>query len=381
MVVATGMDTELGRIAALSQRVGRDESPLERQVKRVALADRGGGGRGRRAGAGPRRAGGGAAAGGVGRVRDRPAGRQRPRGPAADDHAGPRRRRAGALRPRGAREAAVRRRDARRDVGHLHRQDRDADRRTGCGRACSGPPTARRASTPARSPRPRPSGPSPAAPAACTSADPDGAGGWAGDPTEAAILEAAAAVGEPAAAGRRDAARRREFHFDPAVRLMTTIDEDDDGLWISTKGAPEAVLALCARPLGSRARGGDPRRRTARADAAAAEGLRVLAVAGRRLEPGEPSRRAGRGRARPSPARPGGDERPAPARGRRGRRRAAATRGSGSSWSPGQRPHRDRRGVRQVGIGRRRRPVVTGDELDAMSEARARRAAGPDRET
>jgi magnesium-transporting ATPase (P-type) len=36
MVTATGMGTELGRIAALSQRAGRDESPLEHQVKRVA---------------------------------------------------------------------------------------------------------------------------------------------------------------------------------------------------------------------------------------------------------------------------------------------------------------------------------------------------------
>jgi magnesium-transporting ATPase (P-type) len=36
LVFATGMRTELGRIAALSQRTGRDESPLEQQVKRVA---------------------------------------------------------------------------------------------------------------------------------------------------------------------------------------------------------------------------------------------------------------------------------------------------------------------------------------------------------
>ncbi|UUL77905.1 HAD-IC family P-type ATPase [Pseudarthrobacter sp. Fe7] len=36
VVFATGMHTELGRIAALSERVGHDESPLEQQVTRVA---------------------------------------------------------------------------------------------------------------------------------------------------------------------------------------------------------------------------------------------------------------------------------------------------------------------------------------------------------
>jgi magnesium-transporting ATPase (P-type) len=36
LVTATGMHTEIGRIAALSERVGRDSSPLETQVKRVA---------------------------------------------------------------------------------------------------------------------------------------------------------------------------------------------------------------------------------------------------------------------------------------------------------------------------------------------------------
>ncbi len=35
LVTSTGMHTELGRIAALSQRAGPDESPLERQVKRA----------------------------------------------------------------------------------------------------------------------------------------------------------------------------------------------------------------------------------------------------------------------------------------------------------------------------------------------------------
>ena len=44
LVFATGMHTELGRIAALSERVDSEESPLEAQVRRVAwliAADRG----------------------------------------------------------------------------------------------------------------------------------------------------------------------------------------------------------------------------------------------------------------------------------------------------------------------------------------------------
>ena len=36
VVVATGMGTELGRIAALSERVKPEQSPLERQIRRVA---------------------------------------------------------------------------------------------------------------------------------------------------------------------------------------------------------------------------------------------------------------------------------------------------------------------------------------------------------
>src|ERR1019366_9573526 len=36
VVTATGMHTEIGRIAALSERVAGDTSPLENQVKKVA---------------------------------------------------------------------------------------------------------------------------------------------------------------------------------------------------------------------------------------------------------------------------------------------------------------------------------------------------------
>ena len=88
IVFATGMATELGRIAGLSERVKADPSPLERQVRRVAwliAGGRGGAGAGvhsvrdarRRALAGERR-----------RVRRGPAGRPGSRGPVAGDHAG-----------------------------------------------------------------------------------------------------------------------------------------------------------------------------------------------------------------------------------------------------------------------------------------------------
>ena len=40
LVFATGMHTELGRIAALSERAQQEESPLERQVRRVAESSR-----------------------------------------------------------------------------------------------------------------------------------------------------------------------------------------------------------------------------------------------------------------------------------------------------------------------------------------------------
>ena len=94
LVFATGMHTELGRIAALSERVEVEPSPLERQVRRVAwlIAAR----RGRRRRSRSCRSAGSAPAcrSTTRSVRDRPDRRERPGGAAADDHARARRRRA-----------------------------------------------------------------------------------------------------------------------------------------------------------------------------------------------------------------------------------------------------------------------------------------------
>ncbi|MEW6582945.1 MAG: cation-transporting P-type ATPase [Actinomycetota bacterium] len=128
--------------------------------------------------------------------------------------------------------------------------------------------------------------------ARCTTAEP-AAGGALGDPTEVALLRLARDAGVAADPSDRDARRVARFSFDPVLRLMSTVDAEDDGAWIDVKGAPEEVLARCdalldgdgtARPL-------DAGRRAAAADAAdrfASRGLRVLAAARRPLPAGQP---------------------------------------------------------------------------------------------
>jgi calcium-translocating P-type ATPase len=125
----------------------------------------------------------------------------------------------------------------------------------------------------------------------CTNARRDPDGTTSGDPTEVALLDAAASLGVSVTADQRERARRQHFHFDPTFKLMTTVDDRKGALWIHTKGAPETVLPRCTtilepdgttRPL-------DQAQRAAIAhsvDAYAAEGLRVLAFANRELAPG-----------------------------------------------------------------------------------------------
>jgi len=81
---------------------------------------------------------------------------------------------------------------------------------------------------------------------ACSSADLHGpAGRPAGDPTEVALLEFFEALGVDTSAPHRNAARRAVFRFDPRLKLMTTVDAADTSLVIHTKGAPEEVLRRC----------------------------------------------------------------------------------------------------------------------------------------
>ncbi|GAA4542101.1 cation-transporting P-type ATPase [Pseudonocardia xishanensis] len=95
-----------------------------------------------------------------------------------------------------------------------------------------------------------------------------------GDPTELALLDLAARAGADVRPEVRDAERRALYAFDPRRRTMATLDPVPGGLRVHLKGAPEVVLPLC---------GVDPAVDAA-VDAMTGRGLRVLAVAAREVD-------------------------------------------------------------------------------------------------
>ena len=117
-----------------------------------------------------------------------------------------------------------------------------------------------------------------------------------GDPSESALLVAAARLGEDVerAQKERQDRRRRLYHFDARVKRMTTADEEPDGsLWYHTKGAPLELLRRCTavRDRGSadRALTDEDREKVRRAfERYAGEGLRVLGFAEKKALGPEP---------------------------------------------------------------------------------------------
>jgi calcium-translocating P-type ATPase len=112
--------------------------------------------------------------------------------------------------------------------------------------------------------------------------------GASGDPTEIAVVRLAAALRLPPAS---PSSRQAIFRFDPRLRLMSTVDRDNGQLWVDAKGAPEAVLALTteiATEAGrSRPITADDRVKLAAViDQYGGRGLRLLAVARRGLATG-----------------------------------------------------------------------------------------------
>ena len=115
----------------------------------------------------------------------------------------------------------------------------------------------------------------------------NGQPGWMGDPMEIALAQFA---GEAADLG--DGAVVDEIPFDSERRRMSVVVEHGGERWLYCKGAPEVVLARCERLENAGAESAldeATRRRVNEVHGAMADGgLRVLAFACRRLEAGEP---------------------------------------------------------------------------------------------
>jgi Ca2+-transporting ATPase len=108
-------------------------------------------------------------------------------------------------------------------------------------------------------------------------------GAWQGDPTETALTEAAAAAGLEKAALDTEYARIHEQPFDSQRKLMSTLHRDGERFIAYTKGAPESVLPLCTSQWREGGNVALDRNGAVRAaDMLATQGLRVLALAGRR---------------------------------------------------------------------------------------------------
>ena len=134
---------------------------------------------------------------------------------------------------------------------------------------------------------------------ACNNAEVNPDGEELGDPTELALLHAAdrlrAVPLDPAVDPavdpvlRAPTTRLSVFSFDPGRRLMSTIDADGDAVTMHTKGAPEVIVVRCTSVLSAdgteRPLDGATRRAIdARIDDLASRGLRVLGVARRSLD-------------------------------------------------------------------------------------------------
>jgi Ca2+-transporting ATPase len=107
-------------------------------------------------------------------------------------------------------------------------------------------------------------------------------GAYFGDPTEVALSEAALAQGLDLADLSARFPRAGELVFDSDRKRMTTIHPSDGGYVAYTKGAPEAVIGRCTAMLTAEGRDAiDARSWLAEAERMAEQGLRVLAVAER----------------------------------------------------------------------------------------------------
>jgi Ca2+-transporting ATPase len=114
------------------------------------------------------------------------------------------------------------------------------------------------------------------------------AGQAVGDPLEVALLVAGANAGLSQAEVQHTLPKVREEAFDPDVKMMATFHTENHQYRVAVKGAPEAVLAVCTRVATStgvqQMRQEDRQRWQACNLQMAKDGLRVLALATRHVD-------------------------------------------------------------------------------------------------
>ncbi|MCR9098275.1 MAG: cation-transporting P-type ATPase, partial [bacterium] len=122
--------------------------------------------------------------------------------------------------------------------------------------------------------------------ALCNSASLDGGGEDArgtGDPMEVALLVGACRAGLMRDDLIEESEEVRREEFDASVKMMATYHQDEDGIRVAVKGAPEAVLEVCTHVFEDKRRRkleGDARDAWLdRNEATTASGLRALALA------------------------------------------------------------------------------------------------------
>jgi len=109
-------------------------------------------------------------------------------------------------------------------------------------------------------------------------------GKLSGDPTETALLEAAEAAGFSQISLQQDLPRQAELPFDSERARMSTLHREGKDVLMLVKGAPEGVLSLCVDQLAAEGVVAiDPAALQDEAEQLAAQGLRVLAFALKRL--------------------------------------------------------------------------------------------------
>ncbi len=116
---------------------------------------------------------------------------------------------------------------------------------------------------------------------------------FAGDPVDVALMRAAQEAGQEAQAVRRDNPILSEYTFDNARRRMSVVYQNDGQQWVAVKGAPEALLPRCSQQFEGQAiipmTNASRQAILERVAQMATDGLRVIALAEQALAKNRPT--------------------------------------------------------------------------------------------